>query len=58
MVLMENMFLRIRKSTIVRLLYRFFEPHQGKIFIADQDISQVNLDSLRHAIAIVPQVFF
>jgi len=43
------------KSTIVRLLYRFFEPQQGKISIAGQDITDVDIDSLRHAIAIVPQ---
>nr|CAG4641532.1 EOG090X02PU [Eurycercus lamellatus] len=43
------------KSTIIRLLYRFFEPQHGHIFIAGQDINTVNIDSLRHAIAIVPQ---
>ena len=45
-----------RKSTIVRLLYRFFEPQKGQINIAGQNIKDVNLDSLRGAIAIVPQV--
>lgn len=40
----------------MRLLYRFFEPQQGKISIAGQDITDVDIDSLRHAIAIVPQV--
>lgn len=43
------------KSTIARLLYRFYEPQQGHIRIDGQDISSVTLDSLRHAIAIVPQ---
>jgi len=43
------------KSTIVRLLYRFFEPQKGQINIAGQNIKDVNLDSLRGAIAIVPQ---
>jgi len=43
------------KSTIVRLLYRFFEPQNGHISIAGQDISTMNIDSLRQAIAIVPQ---
>jgi ATP-binding cassette subfamily B (MDR/TAP) protein 7 len=33
-----------------------FEPQQGKILIGGQDICTVNLDSLRQAIAIVPQV--
>lgn len=44
------------KSSMVRLLFRFFEPNAGKIFINGQDISEVDLDSLRHAIAVVPQV--
>jgi len=43
------------KSTIVRLLYRFFEPQQGQISIAGHDINDVDVDSLRSAIAIVPQ---
>lgn len=44
------------KSSMVRLLFRFFEPNAGKIFINGQDISEVDLESLRHAIAVVPQV--
>eukprot|EP00126_Sphaerothecum_destruens_P008010 Sdes_comp20057_c0_seq1m12929 len=43
------------KSTILRLLYRFYDPLSGKIFIDGQDISQVNLESLRRHIAVVPQ---
>ncbi|KAK0096784.1 hypothetical protein PV326_004419 [Microctonus aethiopoides] len=43
------------KSTIVRLLYRFFEPQKGNIFINGRDIRDVNLNELRRAIAIVPQ---
>ncbi|KAH9382103.1 hypothetical protein HPB48_004567 [Haemaphysalis longicornis] len=43
------------KSTVIRLLYRFFDPTQGRILINGQDIRTVNLDSLRKAIAIVPQ---
>ncbi|XP_065076840.1 iron-sulfur clusters transporter ABCB7, mitochondrial isoform X2 [Ochlerotatus camptorhynchus] len=43
------------KSSMVRLLYRFFEPTSGQILINGQDIRDVNLDSLRKAIAIVPQ---
>ena len=44
-----------RKSTIVRLLYRFYEPTSGRILIGNQDIRDVELDSLRQAISIVPQ---
>ncbi|CAO1326846.1 unnamed protein product [Diamesa tonsa] len=43
------------KSSMVRLLFRFFEPQSGEIFIAGQNIREVDLDSLRKAIAIVPQ---
>lgn len=40
---------------MVRLLYRFFEPISGEIIIAGQNIKDVDLESLRQAIAIVPQ---
>ena len=43
------------KSTIARLLYRFYAISGGSICIDGQDISTVSLDSLRRAIAIVPQ---
>ena len=43
------------KSTIARLLYRFYTLQGGRIYIDGQDISLVTLDSLRRAIAIVPQ---
>lgn len=43
------------KSSIVRLLFRFFEPMNGDIFIAGQNIKDVDMESLRKAIAIVPQ---
>lgn len=43
------------KSTIVRLLYRFYDPQQGRILIDDQDIRTITQHSLREAIGIVPQ---
>lgn len=43
------------KSTLSRLLYRFYDNDGGKILIDGQDIRRVTLDSLRRAIAIVPQ---
>ncbi len=43
------------KSTLSRLLYRFYDIQAGSIEIDGQDIRRVTLDSLRHAIAIVPQ---
>ena len=43
------------KSTLSRLLYRFYDINSGSIQIDGQDIRTVTLDSLRRAIAIVPQ---
>jgi len=43
------------KSTVIRLLYRFFEPSSGNISVGGEDISVVDLHSLRKNIAIVPQ---
>ena len=43
------------KSTILRLLFRFYDVQQGRILIDDQDIRDVRLESLRKAIAVVPQ---
>ncbi|WP_395666597.1 ABCB family ABC transporter ATP-binding protein/permease [Methylocella sp.] len=43
------------KSTIARLLFRFYEPQGGRILIDGQDIAGVTQTSLRAAIGIVPQ---
>jgi len=43
------------KSTIMKLLFRFYEPNEGKIFIDGKDIKQLSQDSLRAHIGIVPQ---
>lgn len=43
------------KSTLSRLLYRFYDIDGGNITIDGQDIRAVTQDSLRKAIAIVPQ---
>ncbi|KAL8549090.1 hypothetical protein ACS0TY_008091 [Phlomoides rotata] len=43
------------KSTILRLLFRFFDTHSGHIRIDGQDIRTVTLDSLRKFIGVVPQ---
>lgn len=43
------------KSSIMRLLYRFYDIQRGTIFIDGQDISKVTQASLRKAIGIVPQ---
>ncbi|KAG1834641.1 P-loop containing nucleoside triphosphate hydrolase protein [Suillus subalutaceus] len=43
------------KSTVFRLLYRFYDPSSGRIFIDDQDIHDVQMQSLRESIGVVPQ---
>jgi len=43
------------KSTLARLLYRFYDVSDGAIRIDGQDIRSVTQDSLRRAIGIVPQ---
>ncbi|CAN1795497.1 ABC transporter B family member 25, mitochondrial [Linum perenne] len=43
------------KSTILRLIFRFFDTHSGSIQIDGQDIRDVKLDSLRSCIGVVPQ---
>jgi ATP-binding cassette subfamily B protein len=43
------------KSTITKLLMRFYSPNNGRIMINDQDISSVSLSSLRQSIGIIPQ---
>ncbi|MFT5521072.1 MAG: ABC-type transport system involved in Fe-S cluster assembly fused permease/ATPase subunit [Enterobacterales bacterium] len=43
------------KSTVVKLLFRFYDPTYGRILIDDQDISKVSQQSLRKKIGIVPQ---
>jgi len=43
------------KSTVVKLLFRFYDVDRGDIIIDGQKISRVTQDSLRDAIAMVPQ---
>uniref|UniRef100_A0A1B6IDM7 Iron-sulfur clusters transporter ABCB7, mitochondrial n=1 Tax=Homalodisca liturata TaxID=320908 RepID=A0A1B6IDM7_9HEMI len=43
------------KSSMIRLLYRFFEPTSGDIFIGGVNIKDIDLDCLRKSISIVPQ---
>jgi ATP-binding cassette subfamily B protein len=43
------------KSTISRLLFRFYDVTAGGIFIDGQDIRDVTQESLRAAIGVVPQ---
>ena len=43
------------KSTLARLLFRFYDVSGGRITIDGQDIREVTQESLRRAIGIVPQ---
>jgi ATP-binding cassette subfamily B (MDR/TAP) protein 7 len=40
---------------VFRLLYRFYDPNSGHIFIDGQDIHDLQLDSLRRNVGVVPQ---
>lgn len=43
------------KSTIARLLFRFYDVQGGAIYLDDTDIRQVKQNDLRRQIAVVPQ---
>ncbi|WP_368415428.1 ABC transporter ATP-binding protein/permease [Falsiroseomonas sp.] len=43
------------KSTISRLLFRFYDVNGGAVRIDGQDVREVTQDSLRQAIGVVPQ---
>jgi len=43
------------KSTILRLLFRFYDVQGGSILIDGQDIRDVTVESLRKSIGVVPQ---
>jgi ATP-binding cassette subfamily B protein len=43
------------KSTLARLLFRFYEAQSGRVLIDGQDVQDVTQRSLRAAIGIVPQ---
>lgn len=45
----------VGKSTVSRLLYRFYDVTSGRILVDGQDISVVSQSSLRAAIGMVPQ---
>jgi ATP-binding cassette subfamily B protein len=46
------------KSTIAKLLARFYEPTSGRIAIDGRDLNEVTQESLRHQLGIVPQEGF
>jgi ABC-type multidrug transport system fused ATPase/permease subunit len=46
------------KSTIAKLLARFYEPTSGRITIDGRDLNDVTMESLRRQLGIVPQEGF
>ena len=46
------------KSTLIKLLLRFYEPQQGQIKLDGQDIGKIDLQDLRRAIGYVAQDTF
>jgi ATP-binding cassette subfamily B protein len=46
------------KSTIAKLLARFYDPQEGRILVDGHDIRDVTLGSLRRQLGIVPQEGF
>jgi ABC-type multidrug transport system fused ATPase/permease subunit len=46
------------KSTIAKLLARFYDPREGRITIDGHDLREVTQSSLRHQLGIVPQEGF
>lgn len=43
------------KSTVARLLFRFYDPDEGRVLVDGQDLRDVDRASLRRALGIVPQ---
>jgi ATP-binding cassette subfamily B protein/subfamily B ATP-binding cassette protein MsbA len=43
------------KSTLFELLLRFYDPQQGCIYLAGENIKEYSLDDLRQRFALVPQ---
>ena len=43
------------KSTISRLLFRFYDPTEGSITINNENLKAINQESLRQKIGVVPQ---
>ncbi|MDZ5458691.1 ATP-binding cassette domain-containing protein [Azohydromonas lata] len=43
------------KSTLARLLLRLYDPQEGRVTVDGQDLREVQLNSLRRAVGVVPQ---
>nr|AAZ06364.1 ATP-binding cassette sub-family B member 4 [Toxoplasma gondii] len=45
----------VGKSTLIKLLFRMFDPASGTVRIDDQDVKELDLHSFRRQIGVVPQ---
>jgi ABC-type transport system involved in Fe-S cluster assembly fused permease/ATPase subunit len=43
------------KSTVFRLLFRFYNSQSGNILVDENDVQDISIDSLRRLIGVVPQ---
>lgn len=43
------------KTTIARLVYRHYDPHNGQVFLDDKDLRDYDVKGFRKFLAIVPQ---
>ena len=43
------------KSTLIRILYRFYNPDRGAVLLGGRDLRDLSTESVRKAIAVVPQ---
>jgi ATP-binding cassette, subfamily B, bacterial len=46
------------KSTIAKLIARFYDPTEGRVLVGGHDLRQVTTASLRNTVAVVPQEAF
>ena len=46
------------KSTVIKLLARFYDPNEGAVLIDGHDLREVTMASLREQLAVVPQEAF
>ncbi len=58
MIIKKKEILIFSKSTIVRLLFRFYDPQSGEVLVNNQNIKEISLSSLRKVIGVVPQVSY
>ena len=43
------------KSTILKLVFRFYDPIEGRILLDGKDVRELDIESLRRSIGVVPQ---